>query len=73
MHMHVLMYAYARSLDMLSVLLTKTRQTLAKDATLTAFEDVIMETLSVSICSRRGEGDSSHRACYNRGAITLLG
>lgn len=42
------------SLDILSVLLTKTRQTLAKDATLTAFEDVLLETLRVRVCRARG-------------------
>lgn len=44
-------FFFSYSLDILSVLLTKTRQTLAKDATLTAFEDVLLETLRVRVCA----------------------
>lgn len=35
------------SLDMLSAILTKTKQTLARDATLRAFDEVIMDIFDV--------------------------
>ena len=56
----------AGSLDILSVLLSKTKQTLAKDATLTAFEDVIMDVFKVHAGRRRrcsGAGARLRRGC----------
>lgn len=41
------------SLDILNVLLKKTKQTLARDATLTTFEDVIMDVFKVSSWVKR--------------------